>query len=91
MMALGVIGLAPVAMGGQALPSLDELARAPRIKLQEFKKAVDADAVLTVDVRDHESYLNGHIPGAISVPLETIAKRAPELKASSKPIVTYCA
>jgi 3-mercaptopyruvate sulfurtransferase SseA len=64
---------------------------APRVSLADVKKAFDAKAVVILDVRDAASYAAGHIPGAMLVPLEALAKRAPELKASKKPIVTYCA
>ena len=64
---------------------------APRVSLADFKKAFDARAVVILDARDASSYAAGHIPGAILVPLEALAKKAPELKASKKPIVTYCA
>ena len=64
---------------------------APRVSLADFKKAFDAGAVVVLDVRDASSYAAGHVPGAILVPLEALAKKAPELKASKKPIVTYCA
>jgi len=63
----------------------------PRISLADFKKAFDARAVVILDVRDASSYAAGHIPGAILVPLEDLAKKAPELKASKKAIVAYCA
>jgi rhodanese-related sulfurtransferase len=63
----------------------------PRIALADLKKAVDAGQVLVVDVRDAGSYADGHLPGAISVPLDAIQQKAASLKASKKPIVTYCA
>ena len=64
---------------------------APRVSLPDFKKAFDAGSLVILDVRDASSYAAGHIPGAILVPLEALAKKAPELKASKKAIVTYCA
>jgi 3-mercaptopyruvate sulfurtransferase SseA len=66
-------------------------ASVPRMSLADFKKALDAGQILVLDVRDAQSYANGHVPGAISVPLADLEKRAPELKASKKPIVAYCA
>ena len=63
----------------------------PRISLADFKKAFDAKAVVILDVRDASSYAAGHIPGAILVPLEALAKSVPGLKTAKKPIVTYCA
>jgi len=64
---------------------------APRMSLADFKKAFDAKAVVILDVRDASSYAAGHIPGAILVPLEALAKHAPDLKTAKKPVVTYCA
>jgi 3-mercaptopyruvate sulfurtransferase SseA len=62
-----------------------------RMSLPEFKKALESGLVLAIDVRDAQSYALGHIPGAISVPLGNEAKKAVELKASKKALVTYCA
>ena len=87
---LWLIALA-VALGSPALGQIADEASVPRISLADFKKAVDAGQVLIIDVRDAGSYADGHIPGAILVPLADIAKKAPELKASKKPIVAYCA
>ena len=80
-----------LALGAPAFGQITDEASVPRISLADFKKAVDAGQVLILDVRDAGSYADGHIPGAILVPLADIAKNAPELKASKKPIVTYCA
>ncbi len=73
-----------------ASPQNDELATAPRISQAEFKKAVDAGGVLVIDVRDAQAYANGHIPGAISIPLDQLTRHAAELKVETRPIVTYC-
>jgi len=72
-------------------PQVRDESSAPRISLADFKKAFDAKAVVILDVRDASSYAAGHIPGAILVPLDALAKKAPELKGSKKPIVAYCA
>jgi rhodanese-related sulfurtransferase len=48
--------------------------------------------VLVVDVRDEFVYRMGHIPGAMSVPLAQVDRRADEVRtrAGRKPVVTYC-
>jgi predicted sulfurtransferase len=69
----------------------DDLASAPRIPQAEFKTLLSDGTILAIDVRDHQSYINGHIPGAVSMPLETLASHVAELKAAKKPIVAYCA
>jgi 3-mercaptopyruvate sulfurtransferase SseA len=62
-----------------------------RISMEEFRALHQQGAVVVVDVRDAESYAEGHIPGALSVPLDLLQKYVPKLKALKKPIVTYCA
>lgn len=53
------------------------------------KQRLDAGAPqVLVDVRDRDSYDKGHIPGALSMPLETFPARLTELPAST-PIVLY--
>jgi rhodanese-related sulfurtransferase len=80
-----------LALGAPAFAQVTGEAAVPRISLAEFKKAFDAGQVVIVDTRDAGSYADGHIPGAILVPLADIQKRAAELKASKKRIVAYCA
>jgi 3-mercaptopyruvate sulfurtransferase SseA len=73
------------AAGGQV-----EVATMPRISLAEFRKLFDAGNVVVVDVRSADAYTKGHIPGALSVPLETVDQRVADFKDATKPIVTYC-
>ena len=47
------------------------------------------DKLVVLDVRPHEEYRAGHIPGAISIPLEELKRRVKELP-KSKQIVAYC-
>jgi rhodanese-related sulfurtransferase len=47
------------------------------------------DKLVVLDVRPHEEYQAGHIPGAVSIPLEELRKRVKELP-KSKQIVAYC-
>jgi predicted methyltransferase len=61
-----------------------------RITQQEFVKLAAVRAVIIVDVRDAAAFEVGHIPGAISVPLDTVEQSAQRLRKSGKPIVTYC-
>lgn len=75
-----------VAARGDATP-----AGSARIKLEEFKKDLDQDKLLVIDVRSAESYRAGHIPGAINVPLPAWSEHIARLKAARKPIVAYCA
>ena len=64
----------------------------PRISVDDFKKLHAAGEVFVVDVRSESSFREGHIPGAVGVPLADIDRRANDLrkKVRSRPIVTYC-
>jgi len=73
---------------------VDETANAPRIPMAEFKPLVMSGKVLVVDVRDAQSFVTGHIPGAQSAPLDTLLapKTLDVLRAAgNRPIVLYCA
>jgi rhodanese-related sulfurtransferase len=75
--------------GAQQSP---ELASAKlRVEWSEFKKLYDQKKIVVVDVRSENVFETGHIPGALSVPLDTVEKRIDELKKLGKPIVFYCA
>jgi predicted methyltransferase len=61
-----------------------------RISVEEFTKLVSRGTVAIVDVRDAESYAAGHIPGSMSVPLDSVEDAVERLRALNKPVVTYC-
>src|SRR5262249_28038028 len=65
---------------------------APRIAMDEYKKVRVSGGVLTVDVRSEDSFRAGHIPGAMSVPLDQVDERAGEIQraAGTHVVVTYC-
>ena len=57
-------------------------------KAQEMMKSED---VIVVDVRTQEEYAQGHIPGAICVPNESIVDAQPEeLPDLEQTILVYC-
>ena len=55
----------------------------------ELQRRLGKGQVLAVDVRPAEEYAAGHIPGAISIPLEELADRLAELPADVD-VVAYC-
>ena len=72
---------------------------APRISQQDFKKLIAAKNVVIVDTRVADVFEQGHIPGALQLPLEgrmtwpdeyekTVV---PLLLKTKKPVVVYCA
>ena len=55
----------------------------------ELRRRLAAGEVIAVDVRPAEEYTAGHIPGAISIPLEQLADRLADLPAHVE-VVAYC-
>lgn len=50
-----------------------------RITMQTAKSMLDADPnIVVIDVRTQDEFDGGHIPGAISIPYEEIASKAPK-------------
>ena len=74
-----------------AQPARASSGTSDRIEMADFRKLHAKDAVVVVDVRADSSYAAGHIPGAVSIPIDTItATVAQKLKASGKLVVPYC-
>ena len=67
----------------------DELAHVPRTQLATAKLEIDAGAVTVIDVRDADSYIAGHIPGALQIPLARVEGEVGYIP-RAKPILTYC-
>ena len=61
-----------------------------RMPLEQLKKRMAAGGVVVVDVRGESAYAGGHIPGALSIPLEQIEARVGELRKANA-VVAYCA
>ncbi|WP_158853964.1 ArsR/SmtB family transcription factor [Saccharothrix deserti] len=77
--------LADVAVAGAAYlgPDTDQVDR------EELRRRVRSGRVTVIDVRPREEYAAGHIPGALSIPLDELAERLAELPADQE-IVAYC-
>ncbi|PZG87181.1 ArsR family transcriptional regulator [Streptomyces sp. NTH33] len=56
---------------------------------EELRARVEAGDVVVLDVRPVEEYLAGHIPGAVSIPVDELADRINELPEATE-IVVYC-
>jgi len=59
------------------------------VRREELLERVRAGEVLVVDVRPPEEYRAGHIPGALSLPLEALERRLASLP-RDREIVAYC-
>ncbi len=57
--------------------------------VEKLKGAIDAGAAL-VDVREESEYAEGHLPGAVNIPIRTLAQKL-DLVPQDKPVVVYCA
>lgn len=60
-----------------------------RISIDDAKAKFDRGEIVLIDVRDMNSYLASHIPGALHIPFNMIEGEIPYLP-KDKPIVTYC-
>ena len=63
----------------------------PRISIDEVKALMAKNAVLPIDVRDPQSFAEGHMPGAINVPFDHIPNHVDAWKNDKRLLVTYCA
>jgi rhodanese-related sulfurtransferase/DNA-binding transcriptional ArsR family regulator len=57
--------------------------------LPELLRRVDVGDVVLIDVRPRDEYDAGHLPGALSMPLDELRERIAELPRNSK-IAAYC-
>jgi predicted sulfurtransferase len=62
---------------------------APRISLEDAKKAFDAGDVVFVDTRAEVAYKTEHIKGALNIPAEAFQTRYAEVPKNKK-IIAYC-
>jgi rhodanese-related sulfurtransferase len=63
----------------------------PEMSREELQKRLKTTSLMLVDVLPVESYASGHIPGAISLPLEDFASHAADLLPDRHAeIVVYC-
>jgi rhodanese-related sulfurtransferase len=62
---------------------------AEQVSREELLDRVRAGHATVIDVRPVEEYAAGHIPGAVSIPLEELPERLAELPADQE-VVAYC-
>ena len=60
-----------------------------RISIEELHEGMSRDEVVLIDVRPEVEFQTGHLPGAVSMPIDTLSERIDKLP-SSKTIVAYC-
>ena len=62
---------------------------APEVDLDTFADAL-AKGAPVLDVREHEEYIEAHIPGVIHIPMSELGQRLHDLPAE-RPIYVVCA
>jgi 3-mercaptopyruvate sulfurtransferase SseA len=71
------------------LPQTD--AEVPRVGIQDTLAAIENGEAVIVDVRSTAAYEDGHIAGAISIPLEVIQANPEDIGLDKDQwIITYC-
>ena len=76
---------------GSSASSGAALAGVVKITAEEAKQRMEGGNVTIVDVRTEEEYREGHIPGAVLVPNETIGGTPPEaLPDQDAELLVYC-
>jgi rhodanese-related sulfurtransferase len=60
------------------------------IEREELARRIEAGTVVLIDVRPAAEFEQGHIAGAVSVPLDSLRDWARESAPKRKPIVAYC-
>ncbi|MGH9176735.1 MAG: rhodanese-like domain-containing protein [Vicinamibacterales bacterium] len=63
----------------------------PRISIDDVKALMAKKRVVLIDVRDPQSFAEGHMPGAINVPFDHIPDHVDAWKKDKRLLVTYCA
>jgi 3-mercaptopyruvate sulfurtransferase SseA len=72
-----------------ATPTPGSVEQVTRVTLEDAKAAYDDGKAVFVDVRDSSSYVAGHIPGAVLMPISEMPTRSGELNPKSW-IIPYC-
>ncbi|AXK35032.1 ArsR family transcriptional regulator [Streptomyces armeniacus] len=62
---------------------------AEEVDREALRTRAEAGEVVVLDVRPAEEYAAGHIPGALSIPVEELAERITELPQDTE-VVAYC-
>ena len=67
----------------------DDADNAPRISLEEAKKAFDEGSAIFIDTHPQATYDLGHIPGAINITMQDFEAKFDSIP-KGKRIIAYC-
>ena len=84
-------------LGRERLAELDRLAAEffqerhefEPVTMAELRRRLKEERVVVLDVRPEEEYAAGHIAGAVSLPVEEVPRRLPEVPRGPE-VVAYC-
>jgi rhodanese-related sulfurtransferase len=62
----------------------------PETVTREYVQRLIADGAQLIDVLPEQEYRDGHLAGAISIPLTELGERARNELDAAKPVVVYC-
>jgi len=71
-------------------PPPEQAFHAQRITIDDFARLANEGEVILIDVRSERAYLDGHLPHAVSIPLERLQGAVARLRATNARIVLYC-
>ena len=74
-----------ISRAGGEIPSIHGIDLTPEV----LHRMLGADEITVIDVRPQEEFSAGHLPGARSVPLESLKETMEDLP-RDKPVVAYC-
>jgi rhodanese-related sulfurtransferase len=86
-----IVALAMLVALSEGVLSAQAMRNVPRISIDEVKALMAKKQVVLIDVRDPQSFADGHIPGAINVPFDRIPNYVDQWRKEKRLLVTYCA
>ena len=99
----GALGIAVNAFRAEGIPLMERWQEKvlneqltgglPAVSLKQVKEAYKSGDALLVDARDPEFFEQGHIPGAVSLPVRDFASVFPRLEEQLRTaprVITYC-
>lgn len=60
------------------------------IGVEDIQRIADQETTIILDIRDARAYADGHIPGAILVPLPGVEAAVPDILDLNVSVITYC-
>ena len=77
------------AMSGSVGPPAQKASMVTDIDRSALLELIDAGDVQIVDVLPEAEYLDGHIPGAVNIPLKSLDENTARVLDRGKPVVVY--